>query len=181
MTLIEVLVVLVLAGVILVIAIPNLIRARVRAEMLGEVGMLRQALAIARVNAIRAGSPVGMAMESGAVVAWVDDNGDEDHDGGERQVGRWTFRPTFTVTEDPANRLYRLGGTTAGVLYLPTGSALVEQGSATAIGDGAVIVQDFKGNQIRLLIQAGTGTVQQAMKVPGTEEWDAGSMRHWSY
>jgi prepilin-type N-terminal cleavage/methylation domain-containing protein len=183
-TIIELMVVMVIIGVIAVVGLPNLLRAKVRAEMLGQVKMMRQALAVARINAIKAGQPVALSMQGGGVsqilVAWVDGNGNEQQDTDERVVGRWPFRSQYTVWEDPTNRLYKLASTTAGVLYLPTGSAIVAEGTTSPSGQGAAIISDINCNHIRLRIQAGSGTVIQEMKVPDSSVWDTNS-RHWRY
>jgi len=181
---VELLVVMVIIGLILVIGLPNLLRAKVRAEMLGQVKMMRQALAVSRINAIKGGRPVAMSMEgTGSVhtlLAWVDTNGNELRDTTEREVGRWVFRTRFTVYEDPSNRFYKLNSTKAGVLFLPTGSAIVAEGTTAPSGQGAAIISDINGNQIRLRIQAGSGTVFEEMKVPASSEWDKNT-RHWRY
>jgi type II secretory pathway pseudopilin PulG len=177
-------VVLAIIGVIAVVGIPNLIRAKVRAEMLGQVKMMRQALAVARINAIKGGQQVGLQMETvggnQTLVAWTDADADEIMDNDERLIGRWTFRPAFSVWEDPSNRLYRLNGSRQGMLFMPTGSARVAQGGAVGMGQGAAIIGDISGNQIRLTVLGGTATVIEEMKVPDTEEWDTNS-RHWRY
>lgn len=183
-TIIELMVVMVIIGVVAVIGLPNLLRAKVRAEMLGQVKMMRQALAVSRINAIKSGQPVAVAMQGGGVsqllVAWVDENGNEQQDTGERIVGQWPFRSQYTVWEDPSNRLYKLASSRAGVLYLPTGSAIVAEGTTSPSGQGAAIISDINGNHIRLRIQAGSGTVIQEMKVPDSSVWDTNS-RHWRY
>jgi prepilin-type N-terminal cleavage/methylation domain-containing protein len=183
-TLVELLVVLVLVGIMLLVAVPNLLRAKVRAEMIGQVKMARQAFAVSRINAIRAGQQVGMRMltigGARALVAWVDANNNQGLDNGERIVGRWNFRNNFTVGEDSSNRFFLLGGSEPGVLFLPSGAAIVENGATTPIGDAALLIADIKGNVIRLTIRGGTGTLIEEMKVPGTASWDRNA-RHWSY
>jgi hypothetical protein len=49
------------------------------------------------------------------------------------------------------------------------------------IGQGGVVITDLKGNQLLLLVQAGTGTVVQAMWDPDAGDWDFKSTRHWRY
>jgi Tfp pilus assembly protein FimT len=177
-------VVMVIIGVVALVGIPNLLRAKVRAEMLGQVKMMRQALAISRINAIKGGRPVAMTMETDGsgqgLVAWVDNNGNEQRDTGERQVGRWVFRPQYTVWEDPTNRFYKLNSARSGVLFLPTGSAIVAEGTTAPSGQAAAIISDINGNHIRLRIQAGSGTVIEEMKVPDSSTWDRNT-RHWRY
>ena len=174
-TIIELMVVMVIVGVVAVVGLPNLLRAKVRAEMLGQVKMMRQALAVSRINAIKSGQPVAMSMQVGGVsqvlVSWVDGNGNEQLDTGERIVGQWPFRSQYTVWEDPSNRLYKLASSNTGVLYLPTGSAIVAEGTTSPSGQGAAIISDINGNHIRLRIQAGSGTVIQELKVTDIGAW----------
>jgi prepilin-type N-terminal cleavage/methylation domain-containing protein len=183
-TLVEILVVMVLIGVLLLVGLPNLIRAKVRAEMLGQVKMARQAFAVSRINAIKAGQQVGVTIETvgaaRALVAWVDADADQVHDNNERLVGRWTFRNAFNVYEDDGNKFFRLNGSNPGVLYLPTGAAIVENGATTPVGDAAMLIGDINGNVIRLQVLGGTGSLIEEMRVPGTDDWDRNT-RHWRY
>ena len=48
------------------------------------------------------------------------------------------------------------------------------------VGQGAVVISDYKLNQIRLTIQAGAGTVIEEMWDPGDTEWSIHE-RFWRY
>ena len=77
-TLMEILVVIVLIAMLVIIGYPILWRSRVRANLLGEVQMLQQATAVARINAVKYSRRVAMKIldgntiqEGGLVVAWM--------------------------------------------------------------------------------------------------------------
>lgn len=188
-TLMELVVVMAVGIVVAAVAIPNLMRSKIRAEMLSHSKMVGQAMAIARINAIQRGVPVGVSLEGigasggGVLFAWQDSNGNELEDGGEPRIGEWRVRPKFQVTQEAANPLYRLGGSAGrrGVLFLPTGSGIVSEAGTPGIGQGGVVITDIKGNQLLLRVQAGTGTVVQAMWDPTAGTWDFKSTRHWRY
>jgi Tfp pilus assembly protein FimT len=182
-------VVLALVGILAVVGIPNLIRAKVRAEMLGQAKMLRQALSVARINAIKGQVPVVMSFEAvgntgGMLTAFVDDDGNETLGGGERVVGSWRFRSTFRVTQsaDVNLRFHMLGGQASrrGVVFLPSGSAIVNQSGAVGTGRAAAEITDIKNNRVRIMVNAGAGTVQEEMWDPYNSEW-SDKLVFWSY
>ncbi len=61
-TLVELLVVIVLIGLIVGIGIPNLRRSMIRAEMLSQVSMVKQAVAVSRIYAIKNSSQVALQL-----------------------------------------------------------------------------------------------------------------------
>lgn len=185
-TLLELMAVLVLIGLLATVGIPNLIRAKIRAEMLTQVKTLRQSMAVARINAIKGGQPVALSMQNvggvGTLVAWVDADGGQDFDSTERVVGRWTLRSAFSLTDDSEFPMYRLGNTSGplGILFLPSGVAVVDDSREMGAGQGGIVLTDLKGNQFRLLVYGGAGTVIEQMKNPQTDTWDD-SRNHWRY
>jgi prepilin-type N-terminal cleavage/methylation domain-containing protein len=188
-TLIELVVVMAIGIGLMTVALPNLMRAKIRAEMLSHVKMVQQAMVVSRIAAIQRGAPVAMSLEGisdsggGVLFAWLDNNANEQEDGGEPRVGEWRVRPQFRITQEAANPLHRLAGAAArrGVVFMPSGVGLVAEGGTLGIGQGGVVITDIKGNQLLLLVQAGTGTVQQAMWDPDVGDWDFKSTRHWRY
>lgn len=190
-TLIELVVVMAIAIVAMAVALPNLIRAKMRAEMLSQVRMTQQAFAIARINAVQGRVPVIVELQSGAsgreFFSWKDTGAQaEVYETGEPVVGRWSIPDgKFDVVQDPAGtlRLYRLGGSASrrGVVFLPTGAGIVNEAGSVGIGQGGVRISDIKGNEFRLLVQAGTGTVISQMWDPTAATWDEKSTKHWRY
>ncbi len=179
-TLIEILVVVALIGIILVIAIPNMRRARVRAHMLEQVRSLRQGVALGRINAIRAGTPVvlGLAAGTGTVFRlWEDPNGNEAYDSGERIVWERHLAGDITIAEDTTRGLRTLTDGSKGVVFRRDGVVL-----ASAAGDagyGAVTLTDRNSNVVRISIASGTGTVVVEMP-DGSGGWTT-DMKHWRY
>lgn len=188
-TFIELVVVMAISIVLMAVAVPNLMRSKIRAEMLSHSKMVVQAMSIARINAIQRGVPVGVSLENvrsnggGVIFAWQDSNANEQEDAGEQRIGEWRLRPQIRLSQESANPLYRLGGSAGrrGVLFLPTGAGIVTEAGNPGIGQGGIVITDIKGNQLLLLVQAGTGTVIQAMWNPDAGEWDFKSLRHWRY
>jgi type II secretory pathway pseudopilin PulG len=190
-TLVELVVVMAVAIVALAAALPNLIRAKVRAEMLSQVKMTQQAFAVARINAIQGRSRVVVELQQGAggweFFSWKDTGAQpEVFENGEPVVGRWSIPDgKFDVAQDPtaALRLYRLGGTATrrGIVFLPSGAGIVNEAGSVGVGQGGLRISDLKGNQFRLLVQAGTGTVIRQMWDPTSSTWDEKSLRHWRY
>ncbi|HOC44719.1 MAG TPA: prepilin-type N-terminal cleavage/methylation domain-containing protein [Thermoanaerobaculales bacterium] len=188
-TLVELVVVMSIGIGLMTVALPNLLRAKIRAEMLSHSKMVHQAVVVSRIGAIQRGAPVAMSLEGisdsggGVLFAWQDSNGNEQEDAGEPRVGEWRVRPQFRVAQETANPLYRLGGAAArrGVVFLPSGAGRVSEAGAAGIGQGGVVITDIKGNQLLLRVQAGTGTVLQAMWDPVAGDWDFKSTRHWRY
>jgi len=189
-TLVEVVVVLLLIGLMAVIGVPNLIRAKVRAKMLSQVKMTQQAFAVSRIKAIKSGRSVALSMETvgggPALVAWVDENENEVHDSDERNLGTWIYPDQFVVVEDGSMQFYRLqsrlgGSGPAGALFLPSGSVIIASGTTSPTGQAAIVISDNVGNQIRLRVLSGTGTAIQEMRDPESGEWDAHSTKYWKY
>lgn len=188
-TFIELVVVMAIGIVLMAAAVPNLMRSKVRAEMLSHSKMVYQAMAVSRINAIQRGVPVAVSLENvgasggGVIFAWQDSNANEQEDGGEPRIGEWRIRPQYRISQEAANPLYRLGGSAGrrGVVFLPTGVGLVNEAGTAGIGQGGVVITDIKGNQLLLRVQAGSGTVLQAMWDPDAGVWDFKSTRHWRY
>ena len=187
-TLIELLAVLMIIGLIVTIGFPILWRSLVRAEMLGEVNMIQQAAAVARINAIKQSGRVTLKIldadavqEGGLVEAWLDRNEDGvNNESADDQVGRWMLKTEFTLAPDTSNPLFPLGGTTSlGVVFLPTGITIASP-SGMGIGQGSVLVEDDRLNRFRLLIRGGSGTVTKQMLNPYDSTW-SDELRFWRY
>ena len=195
-TLHEVAVVIIILALAVAIGAPMMRRSLVRSELLGQVKMLQNAVAVCRMRAIKDGQWVVLEMlknESGTewtapggrVFAWVDDDQDLGRDSGEELVGEWFLNVRTMILKEGADRqLFDLRTDYKGVVFLPTGIAIATKsttGGIPGIGRGSVIVQDRFGNQIRLQIWSSTGAVNLMMKVPGTaDDWDT-NLRHWVY
>lgn len=188
-SLLELVVVMAIGIGLMTVALPNLMRAKIRAEMLSHVKMVQQAMIVSRIGAIQRGAPVAMSLEGiadnggGVLFAWQDSNANEQEDAGEPRVGEWRVRPQYQMVQETANPLYRLGGAASrrGVVFLPSGVGVVAESGTMGIGQGGVVITDIKGNQLLLRVQAGTGTVQQGMWDPDLGDWDFKSTRHWRY
>jgi prepilin-type N-terminal cleavage/methylation domain-containing protein len=188
-TLVEMVIVVAMIGLLLAVAIPNLRRSMVRAQLLGTVKTLRQAVAVSRIHAVKNSRRVALKILNDAtiekgpvVVAWVDVNLNEALDAGEDEVGSWRIdAETFLGpdTTDANRSLHVLSGTERGVVFLPTGTAITHAG-VIGVGQGAVVVSDFKLNQVRLTIQAGSGTVIEEMWDPRDSAWSIHE-RFWRY
>ncbi len=185
-TLIEMLVVVAIMGMILAISIPTLRRSMVRAELLGEVKMLRAAVSVARINAIKQSRTVVLrillddaAQDGGLVHAWIDDDDDRVLDAGEEDIGRWRVSNDIKLSPDAGLRLRGLSGTELGIVFLPSGAAIANTGG-TVVGAGAVVVSDFAFNQIRISVQGGSGTVVQEMWDYENSRW-SDQIRFWRY
>ena len=190
-TLNELMVVVAIVGIIAVIGMPNLHRAAIRADLLEEVKAVRQGMAVARMQAIKRGQRVAVALIPGAtaqpghtVVAWVDDAEDGRLDAGDEVVGRWNMGvKTLIGPDDTAGAetwtLAGLAGDQAGVIFLPGGSAIVH-GPEIGVGVGSVVLSDLKNNRIRLVISAGAGTVREEMWDPDSATW-SNEIRFWRY
>jgi prepilin-type N-terminal cleavage/methylation domain-containing protein len=187
-TLVEVAVVLVITALILAFGVPNLMRSKIRAEMLSQVKMFRQALTVSRIRAIQQGDRVVVSFENlgsrgGVLQAWVDNDLDETRSAGDVDLFQRLVPEKFGVTQDASLRLYRLGGAGGrrGVVFLPNGSGIVNEAGLVGLGQGGAIITDLKGNQFRLRILGGTGTVIEEMRIPGTSDWDTKSSKYWRY
>jgi hypothetical protein len=42
------------------------------------------------------------------------------------------------------------------------------------------VFSDLSGNQVRLTVNSGTGTVQKEMRIPETTTWSA-TLNHWRF
>jgi prepilin-type N-terminal cleavage/methylation domain-containing protein len=187
-TLVELVIVMVIAAMILALGIPNLVRAKIRSEMLRQVKMFRQAVAVSRISAIREGNRVIVSFENlgntgGRLVAWVDNDLTETISMGDTVLYDKRVPRKFSVNQDGTLRLYRLGGaaTRRGVVFLPNGTGIVNEAGVAGIGQGAAVITDTRGNQLRLRILAGSGTVIEEMRDPSTGDWDAKSTKYWRY
>lgn len=188
-TLHELLVVVAIVGMMVVIAIPNLRRSMVRADLLDEVKMVRQGLAVARMQAIKSGRRVAMAMVPGdtaqfgySVVAWVDETEDETLDSGDEIVGEWYLGDKTLIGPDdttPEWSLHALPGTQRGIVFFPSGTAIAH-GNEIGVGFGSVAISDRNDNRIRLIIAAGAGTVREQMWNPELGMW-SDELRFWRY
>jgi len=188
-TVLEILVVMVIFGMVALIGIPMMTRSVVRARILSQVGVLKQAIAMARIHALKRGGGVAVrflstdaAQEGGEVIAWVDSDSDGAYGPpSEILVGRWPIKDNVILKPDPGNALHKLGGGTArGILFMANGAARVSESGSVGVGQGAIVVSDHQENDIRLLVIGGTGTVV-------TEMWDDESgvwskeLRFWKY
>lgn len=180
-------VVIFIMGLILAIGYPNMRRSLMRARMMSEVGVLKQAVGMARSTSLARGRGVAVRLleanaeqEGGVVVAWVDLNGDGVLDApGEDVVGRWTVKHRIVLKPDPTRSLYILGESNRGILFLPNGTALATESGSAGVGRGAVVLSD-RVNDIRLSIMGGTGSVVAEMWNPDGGGWSK-ELRHWRY
>jgi hypothetical protein len=162
-----------------------------RADMLSQVKMTQQAFAVSRINAIQGRAPVGLELTDQGTfyewTAWKDVGAQpEVFEAGEPEVGSWMIpKARFVVAQDPAAafRLYRLGGsaTRRGVMFFPNGNGIVNEAGGLGVGQGGVRFTDKKGNQFRLRVQGGTGTVIREMWDPDNGVWDDNSTKYWRY
>jgi prepilin-type N-terminal cleavage/methylation domain-containing protein len=188
-TLHELLVVVAMIGLILLVALPNLRRSQIRAELLDDVKMVRQALMVARINAIKSSRRVAVMLLPGdtaqpgqSVVAWVDELGDETLNAGDEEVGRWNLGVKALIGRDLTDTemsLHPMPGGTRGVVFLPNGSAITHA-TDVGIGFGSVVISDFRDNRIRLVIAAGAGSIQEQMWNPDLGTW-SNELRFWRY
>jgi prepilin-type N-terminal cleavage/methylation domain-containing protein len=192
-TLAEMMVVLAVITLIVGVTIPNLRRSAVRAELLGEVQMVRQALAVARIHAVKNSRRVALqllpddeqAYQDLEPFAWVDDNANDLFDSGEVVVGQWPIAQQIFMGIDDSSKkadaLHEFGGAgpPLGVVFLPTGTAITT-GSSIGVGQAGVIISDKYDNRIRLTIQGGAGTIVEEMWDFYEEDWST-QFRYWRY
>jgi len=187
-TLWEIMVVLLIIGLVVAIGYPTMRRSLVRARLLSQAGVLKQAVAVARTAGLRQGNGVVLLIleanavqHGGEVVAWVDGNGNGAYDPpAEVMIGRWPISGKLVLKPDPTHLLFKVGATGRGVLFLGNGTAISNASGSVGVGQGAVVVSDRNQNDVRLLIMAGTGTVVQEMWDPGSGTW-SDEMRFWRY
>jgi prepilin-type N-terminal cleavage/methylation domain-containing protein len=185
-TLVEMLVVAAIIGMVLAITIPALRRSMIRAELLGEIKMLQGAVSVARISAIKHSRQVVLrvllddaAQKGGLVHAWLDEDADGAKDSGEDDVGRWLMDNDMTMMPDGGMPLASLSGTELGIIFLPNG-ATIANGGGTVVGVGAVVVQDYQLNRIRISVQGGSGTVRKEMWDYEHSVW-SDETRFWRY
>ena len=191
-TLVEMMVVLVLIFLIVGISLPNLRRAIVRSDLLGEVKKVQMAVMFSRIHAVKNSRRVALKIlddddeqEGGTIIAWVDDNGDGSA-AGEEIIKQWKVGHAvgniITLAPDGAASLdlFGLAGSELGVVFLPNGTAITNVNGDVGIGTGAVVIGDSKFNDIRLTINAGAGTIFQEMWDPAGSEWTT-EMKWWRY
>ena len=186
-TLIEIMVVIFIMGLVLAIGYPNMRRALMRARMMSQVGVLKQAVGMARATSLKRGRGVAVRLlessveqEGGVVVAWVDINGNGVFDDPvEDVVGRWRVKSRIVLKPDPDRSLFILGEANRGVLFLPNGTARSTETGSAGVGRGAVVLSD-RVNEVRLSIMGGTGTVVAEMWDPVNHAWSR-ELRHWRY
>jgi prepilin-type N-terminal cleavage/methylation domain-containing protein len=188
-TLLEILGVIMIIALLVSIGYPMLWRSMVRAKLLGEANMIQQAASVARVNAIRKSGRVTLKIlddnalqEGGVVIAWVDRNEDGvNNEPADDQVGRWTLKNGFNLAPDAGNLLFQLGSTSnRGIVFLPTGTTIVNAAGNIGVGQGAVLVGDDRLNGIRLLIRGGSGTITKEMWNHYESDW-SDELRFWRY
>ena len=188
-TLLEIIAVIMVIALLVTIGYPMLWRALVRAELLGDVNMIQQATSVARINAIRQRGQVALKIlddnaqqEGGVLLAWLDRNEDGLNNEPEAdQVGRWTLKNGINLSPDAGNKLFQLGTTSnRGMVFLPSGTTIVNAAGNIGVGQGAVLVGDDRLNSIRLLIRGGSGTVTKEMWNPYESAW-SDELRFWRY
>jgi len=186
-TLIEIMVVIAIMGLVVAIGYPNMRRSLMRARMMSQVGVLKQAVGMARATSLKRGRGVAVRLletsleqEGGVVVAWVDVNGNGVLDDPvEDVIGRWTVESRIILKPDPSRSLFILGQSNRGVLFLPNGTARSTETGSAGVGRGAVVLSD-RLNEVRLSIMGGTGTVVAEMWDPDNNVWSK-DLRHWRY
>ncbi|NWF99731.1 MAG: prepilin-type N-terminal cleavage/methylation domain-containing protein [Thermoanaerobaculaceae bacterium] len=165
-TLIEGLVVLAIIGILAAWVVPNFRHSMIRSKLTTPVRDIERLSSVARLQALNAQRPFGMAFlvlgggESGAVRIFEDADGDGTFDQEERVVQSYELPPGVRFASPlpgPA--------VPAAIVFAP-GGALV--GTA----DPSVYVGDLRGNHMRLVFNHITGQVRREMFVPGsTNEW----------
>jgi len=188
-TLLEILAVIMVIALLVTIGYPMLWRSLVRAELMSEVNMIQQASSVARIHAIKQASRVALKIlddnalqEGGVVIAWVDRNEDGvNNEPAADQVGRWTLKNGFNLAPDAGNQLFQFGSTSnRGVVFLPTGTTIVNAAGNIGVGQGAVLIGDDRLNSIRLMLRGGSGTVIKEMWDPYDSDW-SDEFRFWRY
>jgi prepilin-type N-terminal cleavage/methylation domain-containing protein len=197
-TLVEMMVVVAMIALIVGISLPNLWRASVRAEMMGQVSMVQQAVAVSRIYAIKNGSQVALQLipDGDAKVAkyrihsWVDSNANGALDAGEEEVGGWSMMGDITIgpvydppdktTKDSNLELHSLSGTAKGVVFLANGTAMVHN-NQIGTGRGGVCLHDTYDNVLRVRIQGGSGSVLLDMYNWSLGDWIDNPKNLWRY
>jgi prepilin-type N-terminal cleavage/methylation domain-containing protein len=189
-TLAEMMVVMAMITLVLGVTLPNLWRAAVRADMMGQVGMVQQSVGVSRMYAIKNSSRVALQflpdsapVAKYAIHAWVDDNANGALDAGEEEVGRWPMSGEITINIEEGNSnhtLHSLAGTALGVVFLANGMAIVHD-NQIGTGQGAVVLQDTYENKLRIIIQGGSGSVLTDMWNYDEEDWIPNPKNLWRY
>ena len=188
-TLLEIIAVIIVIAMLVSIGYPLLQRSLVRAELMSEVNMIQQASSVARIHAIKQASRVALKIldddalqEGGVLIAWVDRNEDGvNNEPAADQVGRWTLKNGFNLAPDAGNQLFQFGSTSnRGVVFLPTGTTIVNAAGNIGVGQGAVLIGDDRLNSIRLMLRGGSGTVSKEMWDPYESDWSE-EFRYWRY
>ena len=189
-TLVEMMVVVAMMALILGVTLPNMWRAAVRADMMGQVGVIQQSLGISRIYAIKNSSQVALQfLPEDAPIArytihsWVDADEDGAFDAGEEEVGHWPLTGEITIDTEEGNSshtLHGLAGTALGVVFFANGMAMVHD-DQVGIGQGAVVLQDTYENRLRITIQGGSGSVLTDMWQYEEEAWIDNPKNHWRY
>ena len=197
-TLVEMMVVVTMIALVLGVTLPNMWRAAVRADMMGEVGMIQQSIGISRIYAIKNSTRVVLQFlpdqtrtTKYAIHAWVDADGDGAMDDGEEVVGRWPMRSEITIgpefdpplhesTVESSRTLQLLAGTGRGMVFFPNGTAMVHD-NQIGTGQGALTLQDTYENILRIRVQGGSGSVLVDMWNYELEDWIANPKNLWRY
>jgi prepilin-type N-terminal cleavage/methylation domain-containing protein len=189
-TLVEIMVVTALIALLLGVALPNLWRSSVRAEMLSQVGMIQQSIGVSRIFAIKNSSQVALQflpedapIARYAIHSWVDANGNGALDAGEEEVGRWPMTGDITIASEDGNSshtLHPLAGDALGVVFFANGTAVVHE-NQVGTGQGAVVLQDTYENKLRIVIQGGSGSVFTEMWNYEEEAWIPNPKNLWRY
>ena len=185
-TLVESIIVVAIIGLMVAVALPNLQRARVRAEMYSQIKIFRQGVAIARITAIRRGRQVVVATSGTGVgvhlLAGIDENADEDL-AGEEIFGNWSFEgKDMSIADDGSDPLRTVkvnGVATSGLVIRPDGIVWADAAS-DGTGTGAVLITDPADNEIKVTVHSGTGIVGEEMKIPYTTSWSS-DLKYWRY
>lgn len=195
-TLVELLVVVAVIALAAAFTVPQLRRSALRARMLDVVHHIDRTIALARVSAIKEGSLVVVSFpgspwggHGGTVQSFVDSNGDESWDAGERILSSFAIPDQISLSLDTSASTYtlydlgaRLAGAsgTHGMVFLPNGTGVTSADNVVGSGEGRVVITDVKQNQVRITTLAGTGTTTIEMAVPDSSQWDD-TLRHWRY
>ncbi len=166
-TLIEGLVVLAIIGILAAWVVPNFRNSMIRSKLTTPVRDIERLASVARLQAVNAQRPFGMAFvilaggDKGVVRIFEDADGDGSFDEGDERVVQSYELPPGVRFHSPVP-----GPAVPGAIVFAPGGALV--GTA----DPRVHVGDLRGNHMRLVFNHITGQVRREMFVPGSaNEW----------
>lgn len=199
-TLVEMMVVTALIALIIGVALPNLWRSSVRAEMMSEVAMVQQSVAVSRMYAIKNSQqvvlrlyPTGFAQTKYTIQSWVDTNANLAFDAGETEVGQWTMRGEIEIGpvvepphQDVAEGYVPSSGCPVpvdggyGIVFFANGMAMVNAGQI-GTGFAGVMLHDTYENGLRVGIMGGTGTVIIEMWNYELSDWIVNPKHLWRY